>query len=104
MAITKKGSRRIVVDTMSYRWTIRPRPTYVQALAQAHMSFAVELESGGQTTLLVTVDVARPDNWMGAETQSVSPSIVARAIRQALSQGWYPADRGSAFEIAMSLA
>jgi hypothetical protein len=103
MAIAKKGSRRIVVDSTSYRWTVRPRPTYTQALAQANLSFAAEIETGGRSTLLVTVDAARPDNWIGAASCVVTPVVVERAIRQALRQGWNPAYCGGAYELALQL-
>lgn len=103
MAIARKGSRRIVVDSIPYRWTVRPRPTYDQALAQAGMSFAVELENGGLTTLLVTLNVLRPDNWMNEDFVSITPVVVERAIRQALTKGWKPINRGGAFELACTL-
>jgi hypothetical protein len=103
MAIAKKGSRRIVVDSIVYRWTVRPRPTYTQALAQANLSFAAEIETGGSSTLLVTVNAARPDNWVGTVSCLVTPAVVERAIRQALRKGWNPADCGSAHELEMQL-
>jgi hypothetical protein len=42
------------------------------------------------TSLVVSVDAARPDNWMMADSRVISPSIVERAIRLALDQGWRP--------------
>ena len=68
------------------------------------MTFAVELENGGQSTLLVRVDAARPDNWVGDQSGVISPVVVERAIRQALRQGWSPTERGGAYELAFSLA
>jgi len=103
MAIAGKGSRRIVVDSLPYRWLVRSRPTYVQALAQAKMTFAVDLENGGQSTLLVTVDAVRPGNWVGEESSPVTPSVVAQVIRQALAQGWSPTVRGGAFELTYEM-
>jgi hypothetical protein len=101
MAIAKRGSRRIVVETVPYRWT---RPTYTQALAQGSLSFAVELEDSGRTTLVVTVNGSRPDNWVGSEGYVVTPSVVERAIRQALHQGWSPAEEGSPYALALLAA
>jgi len=103
MAIARKGSRRIVVDSIPYRWTVRPRPTYDQALAQAGMSFAVALENGGQTTLLVKLNVVRPDNWMNKDFVPITPVVVEGAIRQALKKGWSPINRGRAFELSCTL-
>jgi hypothetical protein len=104
MAIAKKGSRRIVVDSMPYRWTVRPRPAYTQALAQVNLSFAAELETDGRCILVVTVDAARPDNWLGIASGVVTPVVVERAIRLALQQGWTPGQCGSAFELTMLLS
>ena len=101
MSIPQKGSCRIVVDSTKYRWMIRPRPTYSQVLAQNNMSFAVELEHGARTTLLVCLNSARPDNWMCAEASIVSPSLVERAVRKALALVWYPAAPGSTFQLTM---
>lgn len=103
MAIARKGSRRIVVDSIPYRWAVRSRPTYDQALAQTGMTFAVSLEKGGLTTLLVTLNTVRPDNWMNEAFRSITPGLVERTIRQALSNGWSPTDRGSAFELTYTL-
>jgi len=101
MSIAQKGSRRIRVDSTTYRWAVRPRPTYMQALAQSNLSFAVELEGGGRTTLVVATYAAHPDNWMMAEACVISPSVVERAIRLALHQGWRPEEKGGAFEISL---
>ena len=103
MAIARKGSRRIIVDSIPYRWIVRPRPTYDQALAQTGMSFAVDLENGGLTTLLVKLNVLRPDNWMNVDFVPITPVVVERAIRQALTTGWNPIDRGGAFELTCTL-
>lgn len=104
MAIAKKRSRRIVVEAVPYRWSVRSRPTYTQALAQASLSFAVELESFGRTTLVVTIDAPRPDNWLVSQGSVVTPAIVGHAIRQALRQGWRPEEEGSSYALALSAA
>lgn len=104
MAITGKGSRRIVVDATPYRWIVRSRPSYCQGMAWTNLSFAVECETGGGSRLHVNTDVARPDNWVEAQAATVTPSVVAQAIRQALRQGWTPARRAGVFELAVRLA
>ena len=107
MSIAGKGSRRITVDSASYRWSVRPRPTYAQALLESCLSFAVDMEGGGQTTLLVKTDTPRPDNWLGSlgnVSRAITPSVVERAIRQALVTGWQPGQCGSAFELTIRLA
>ena len=103
MAIPKKGTRRIVVDATAYRWRVRSRPTYCQGNAWGNLSFAVELEDAGQTTLVVEVDASRPDNWVGAPSAVITPAIVERAIRNALQRGWRPHERGSPHPLSLSV-
>jgi hypothetical protein len=67
------------------------------------MTFAVDLENGGLTTLLVNLNVVRPDNWMNEDFVPITPVVVERAIRQALTKGWHPTNRGGAFELAYAL-
>ena len=73
-------------------------------MGETNLSFAVESESGGRTTLLVRTDIARPDIWLGNFTRAITPSVVERAIRQALMKGWYPSQCGSSFEMTIRLA
>jgi hypothetical protein len=67
------------------------------------MTVAVDLENGGLTTLLVKLDVVRPDNWMNESSAPITPVVVERAIRKALTKGWNPTNRGGAFELACTL-
>jgi len=101
MAIPKTGSRRIVVDGLAYRWTVRHRPTYCQGMAWSPLSFAVELESSGNSTLLVSCELSRPDNWVDSPSVVVTPSVIESAIRLALSQGWHPEEKGSPHSLAL---
>jgi hypothetical protein len=100
MAIAKKGGRRIVVGGTAYRWNVRSRPTYSQALAEKPLSFAVELEASGQSVLVVNTDSARPDSWLGVKRGVVTPVVVERAIREALERGWEPTKSGSPFVVS----
>ncbi|MCL2873277.1 MAG: hypothetical protein FWF41_10000 [Betaproteobacteria bacterium] len=104
MSITKKGSRRIMVGGITYRWMVRPKPTYDQGLTWGALSFAVELEVSGQSILIVTIDAPRPDNWVGEQGFVITPSLVAQAIEQALAQGWKPESKGSPHELALSVS
>jgi len=99
MTIARKGSRPIKVDGVTYRWSVRPRPTYSQGLAQSPLTFAVVSDESPGSTLVVTLDVARPDNWVLGRSTSVTPATVEGAIRQALLDGWCPEQIGSAFPL-----
>jgi hypothetical protein len=97
MAITKKGSRRIVVEDISYHWSVRSRPTYSQGLADSTLTFAIQLEDIGKTTLVVCTSAYRPDNWFHRQSIVVTPSIVRQCILEALEKGWTPQKNGSPF-------
>ena len=96
-----KGSRRIVVDDIAYRWRVRHKPTDSQGAFASPMSFAVQRESFGRCTLRVTLDQPRPDNWLKRPGAAVTPARVAQAIRQALRQGWQPGTSGGTFDLQL---
>jgi hypothetical protein len=99
MTLAREDSRRIVVGDVAYRWTVRRRPTYSQGLADSPLSFAVELADRPAGRLLVSLPVARPDNWLQARSGVVTPALVARCIADAKDCGWDPARRGPALRI-----
>jgi hypothetical protein len=101
MAITKRGSRRIVVSGAHYRWTVRRKPSYGQALAESALTFAVELDAVNGSVLVVNTGTARPDNWLKAASSVVTPKVVELAIRAALSQGWRPDIKGKPIYLQM---
>jgi len=97
MTISRKGSRRVLVDGVPYRWTVRPSPSYSQALAQSPMSFAVVNESSPGSTLVVQMNGPRPDNWLKEPGITVTPSVVQQAVRSALARGWRATERGAPY-------
>lgn len=94
MALGRKGARRIVVDGTAYRWRLRRRPTYFQALAWTPCTFAVEHADAPATTLVVTTNQPHPSNWFGREANPVLPSDVVHAIELALREGLDPDGSG----------
>ncbi|MFJ4871148.1 hypothetical protein [Streptomyces sp. NPDC088757] len=104
MALNKKGSRRITVDGIEYRWRIRKKPSYTQGLCWTPMTYAVEAASGIQpgTILIVTSGQAHPSNWVGVESGPLPPAHVADSIRAARDQGWDPTRGGSPFQLDRS--
>ncbi len=99
MALGRKGSRRIVVDGTAYRWRLRRRPTYSQALSWSPCTFAVEHADTPGTTLVVTTGQPHSSNWFGHAAEPVRPSDVAEAVERALSRGWTPTAPGSPFHL-----
>ena len=100
MALAGKGTRRITVDGVEYRWRVRGRPTYSQAMGWTPLVYAVAHADEPGTTLVVTTDRARPDRVLGERGAPVLPSEVAAAVRRALERGWRPAKPGTPFRLA----
>jgi hypothetical protein len=102
MALGRKGARRIVVDGTAYRWRLRRRPTYFQALAWTPCTYAVEHADAPGATLVVTTAQPHPSNWFGREAKPVLPSAVAETIQRGLREGWTPTAPGSPFHLDLS--
>jgi hypothetical protein len=100
MSIPKKGSRKVVVEDISYRWIIRNKPTYSQAAYKGgKMTAAVELYDKSGCTLHITFPWNRPDNWIEPSKAKVTPKTIEECIVLALQRGWEPKVCGSAFEM-----
>ena len=98
MATRKVGSRRLVVDGMSYRWRIRHRATYSQAdYGSGTLHVAVEWADKPGTLLVLDTDRRHPADWDERPIIPVLPSDVATWIRAALRAGWCPAAAGAPF-------
>ncbi|MFG2036476.1 hypothetical protein [Dactylosporangium sp. NPDC048998] len=99
MTLNRKGSRRIVVDGVEYRWTVRHRPTYSQANGWTPLTFVVQADSGRGAVLVVSSALAHPHNWLGLSAGAVRPALVAEAVRRAVAAGWRPEQAGAAFAL-----
>ena len=103
MSVPRKGSRKIVVNDVEYLWLIRSKPTYSQECQESLMCAAVELNQKESNVLSITFPFQRPDSLMSSEKRSVTPGMIKSCILGALSQGWKPNERGSAFEYTHEL-
>jgi len=99
MALARRGSRRIVVDGLVFRWLVRRRPTYCQALGWSPLTFVAELRDGSGALLVMALPGAHPGNWLGLPGTAVRPATVAAGIRQAMAAGWQPRRPGPAFAL-----
>ena len=102
MALVKKGSRRIVVDGRVYRWQLRGRPSYGQALCETPCTYAVEDYEQPGRTLVVTTNQPHSSNWLGRLAEPILPAEVARTIRLAVERGWDPTGGGAPFLLDQS--
>lgn len=104
MAIARKGSRKITFNNQSYRWYIRRKPTYCQAVFQSPMLMAVESETEGENcVLLVNFNISRPDNAISPHQTAVTPNLVCQVIDGALAAGWKPEDKTPNFQFNYGL-
>ncbi len=88
MGIAKKGTRRICVDGVSYRWVARELSPGLRIVVQA-------------ADRLGAVLVLRTGQNIAAT--HVHPSEVASAIQIARAAGWEPQQSGPPLEVAVSL-
>jgi hypothetical protein len=104
MALPRKGSRRIAVDGLIFRWLVRRRPTYSQTLGWSPLTFVAELADEPGARLVVALPYAHPGNWLGLPSAPIRPATAAAALRQALTAGWQPHRPGAAFTLALDAA
>ncbi|WP_306368799.1 hypothetical protein [Nocardiopsis sp. CC223A] len=97
MTMPRKGTRRIIVDGVAYRWRHRSRRSITEARSRP-LTFAVEREDAPGRLLSVTLGdlpplshycctYCSPDEAM---PEPITPSRVAASIRTALADGWDP--------------
>ena len=95
MAIPKKGSRKIVVDDVVYRWRIRWKPTIpTQDYFLSGLLAAVELYDDPQSVLYVGCTWSSYKHYPALEVEPVTPKQIESAIRNALKAGWQPERKG----------
>lgn len=97
MALTRKRSRLITVDGVEFRWKVRGRPTYHQAMGWSPLSFAVQQNDRPGARLVVSLPCAHPGNAVGLPAGTVLPHVVVAAITKAMDQGWQPSNPGPQF-------
>ncbi|MEV0728131.1 hypothetical protein [Polymorphospora sp. NPDC050346] len=102
MTLAIKGSRRITVDGVAFRWSVRRRPTYSQGSGWSPLTFVVEQAEQPGALLVAALPCAHPGNWFGLPSQPVLPGTVAAGVRQALTAGWQPSRPGPAFKLDLS--
>ena len=99
MAILKKGSRKIVVEEIKYRWNMRRKPTHAQADYSCSVSAAVELLENPGSVLHITFTGNNYNYDHGTEFP-VTPKDVEASIKSALNKGWQPEKSGATFEFS----
>lgn len=121
MATRKTGSRRIVVDGITYRWRVRQRGTHRQAVrgmkptplpvsdprdipGSERLHVAVELFDAPGSVLVVYSTHRHPGHFDTEpwEVVPIRPANVAGWIREALRDGWVPGENGTQFRLRVT--
>lgn len=101
VTLARKGTRRIVVDGVEFRWKVRHKPTYDQGIGASPLTFVAEPAERPESLLVVSLPHPHPGNWLDLPSVPVLPRTVATAIRLALARGWRPFQPGPAFTLSL---
>ena len=80
MTLARKGTRKLVLDDVEYRWTVAPDD-------EPGIAIVVELAAAPACRLVSWVE----------HGVAVSPGVVRLAILDAIGAGWVPSERGRDF-------
>ena len=105
MAISKKGSRSIVVNEINYHWLIRRKATYSQEIfGTPQLNVAIACTDQNGSTLVIHTDRPHSKN---IETEAsdiipITPKDIATWITSAIELGWEPRVPGPQFRVQVS--
>jgi len=98
LAIPKKGSRKIIVNEIAFRWLIRRKTIYSKldyGIGKLHV--AVELFEQPKSTLIIYSDRPHPHNVGRPKVIPITPSDIQKWIQEALILKWDPYKSGPQF-------
>lgn len=81
VALSRKNSRSITVDEITYRWAFSTDSGYATIVLQHGSGAGQRVE-------------AHTGQWNWGDKRTVSPATVCRLINLAQSQGWEPTSSG----------
>jgi hypothetical protein len=99
VGLAKRGTRRIAIDGLAYRWVVSPDDGYMVLVAELADDPGQRLEA-----FFRYQDVCEPQGGgvlrIVGQRRSIRPGIVRAVIEAALGRGWQPSKRGlSAFRV-----
>ncbi|MFF2658472.1 hypothetical protein ACFVUH_14010 [Kitasatospora sp. NPDC058032] len=101
MALARKGSRRIVVDGVEYRWRVGRRHLCCDYEGST-LGYVAEAAVGPGSTLVVETGRPALVGPRPLPEEVVLPREVAAGIRAARARGWTPGADGSPFRLSFS--
>ncbi len=87
MALSKKGSRKIVIDDEEYRWAFSADSGYFYIVVQSATGNGARLEAQSSS------------DWLDFGDAHISSGDVERLIRLAMKDGWCPLNNGPPFRL-----
>ena len=101
MAITKKGSRTIVVDGIKFLWKLRKTTTMdLECWAGCHVTVQHKDRDGSILQVYFPQHHPTVASRYSLEVVSILPSQVADAINIAIKNGWQPTVPGPIYSIS----
>ena len=95
MGLAKRGTRRITVGGVAYRWVAAPDDGSIKLVAELADADGQRLEASFRYH-----DVCEPSGAgslrVVGQRRSIRPGVVRAAIEAALSRGWQPGRAGRA--------
>lgn len=86
MAMSRKGSRKIVIDGNEFIWKIKKCLSHNE---RHDMMYQIPIQHiGGGQILLVSTGFCRSYNYEGSRVFQITPSIIAKCIEHAIEEGW----------------
>lgn len=99
MSISKKGTRKILVDGEIFIWLIRRQATNFQAdYPDGNIHVAIEHASESGSVLVIITDKLHSQGF-SLTNSAVTPKDVANWIKQAIQIGWLTKKSGRNFKV-----
>ena len=118
MTLARKGTRKLVVAGVAYRWHVsrwrkisdwtparaglideawlsRARKLGLGGVADVTFTIAVELEEKPRSKIIATYHASIVDGFLGPEQLTrIQPKLASAIVEHALASGWKPAEVG----------
>ncbi len=102
MALSKRNSRKIVVDKIGYRWSPSQDSGYMILAVQHESGTGAKLEviiSDDKNIIIengsYTIKIGESNRLM------ITPSLVEKLVRDSIALGWSPRENGKPVELSL---
>ena len=100
MALSKRNSRKIVVDEEAYRWSPSQDSGYMVLTVQNDSGHGAKLEVIISDDKNIVIENGSYSIEIGESNRlMITPSLVEKIIRDSISLGWSPSENGKPVEL-----